>query len=325
MVEHSMDFVFIFAGLVLLFVGGEITLRGAIAMAKKLGVSPAIIGLTVIGFGTSAPELLVTVQAALNDQSALAVGNVVGSNISNILLILGVGGLIYPLVCDPTALRRDGSAMLLAMLLLAGLAMTGMIVFWQGALMLGILICYLTWSYYRDKKEQDVADLHEKEMEEMENVPDNWLVIFFFLILGLAGLVGGAHILVEGAVNIASAYGIPESVIGLTIVALGTSLPELAATAVAAMRRHADVAIGNVIGSCLFNVLSILGITAMIKPLEIAPDIQQIDIWVMVAACLALVPMLFGDYKICRKDAFLLIVGYVVYIGSLAFRIEGLV
>ena len=203
--------------------------------------------------------------------------------------------------------------------------MTGVILFWQGALMLGVLICYLTWSYYRDKKEQDVADLHEKEMEEMENVPENWLVIAFFLILGLAGLVGGAHILVEGAVNIATAYGIPESVIGLTIVALGTSLPELAATAVAAMRRHADVAIGNVIGSCLFNVLSILGITAMIKPLEIAPDIQQIDIWVMVAACLALVPMLFGDYKICRKDAFLLIVGYVVYIGSLAFRVEGLV
>ncbi len=320
-----MDFIFIFAGLVLLFFGGEISLRGAIALAKKLDVSPAIIGLTVIGFGTSAPELLVTVKAAMQGQAGLAVGNVVGSNISNILLILGVAGLIYPLVCDPKALRRDGTAMMLAMFLLAGLSLSGVIVFWQGFLMLSSLVAYLTWSYYRDKKERDVKELHEKEMEEMENVPENWFVISAFLLFGLGGLVGGAHVLVEGAVNVATAYGIPESVIGLTIVALGTSLPELAATAIAAMRRHADVAIGNVIGSCLFNVLSILGITAMIQPLEIVQDIQQIDIWVMIAACLALVPMLFGDYKICRRDAFLLLVGYVTYMGSLAYRVHSLV
>lgn len=318
-----MDIVYIVAGLVLLFVGGEVTLRGAIALAKKLGVSPAIIGLTVIGFGTSAPELLVTVKAALQGQSDLAIGNVVGSNISNILLILGVGGVICPLVCDPKALRRDGTAMLLAMLVLTGLAMTGWIVFWQGALMLASLITFLLWSYYQDKKHSDSAELHEKETEEMENVPENWLVIWAFILLGLVGLVGGAHILVIGAVNVATDFGIPESVIGLTIVGLGTSLPELAATAIAAMRRHTDVAIGNVVGSCLFNVLSILGITAMITPLSIAPDIQQIDIWVMLGACLVLGPMLLGDYKICRRDAAILLAGYVTYIGSLAFRIPG--
>ncbi|MTI11105.1 calcium/sodium antiporter [Curvivirga aplysinae] len=319
-----MDFIYIIAGLVLLFVGGEISLRGAIALAKKLGVSPAIIGLTVIGFGTSAPELLVTVKAALHGQPDLAIANVVGSNISNILLILGVGGLIYPLVCDPKALRRDGTAMVLAMALLTGLAMTGWIVFWQGVMMLCALVSFLVWSYYQDKKQDDAAELHEKETEEMQNVPENWLIIAAFIILGLIGLVGGANILVIGAVNIATSFGIPESVIGLTIVALGTSLPELAATAVAAMRRHTDVAIGNVVGSCLFNVLSILCITAMITPLEIADDIAHIDVWVMMAACLALGPLLLKDYKICRWDAGFLLVAYFVYIGSLAFRVPGL-
>ncbi|WP_420549246.1 calcium/sodium antiporter [Curvivirga sp.] len=319
-----MDFIYIIAGLVLLFVGGEISLRGAIALAKKLGVSPAIIGLTVIGFGTSAPELLVTVKAALHGQPDLAIANVVGSNISNILLILGVGGLICPLVCEPKALRRDGTAMVLAMALLTGLAMTGWIVFWQGAMMLSALVAYLVWSYYQDKKQDNTAELHEKETEEMQNVPENWFVISAFILLGLIGLVGGANILVIGAVNIATSFGIPESVIGLTIVALGTSLPELAATAVAAMRRHTDVAIGNVVGSCLFNVLSILGITAMITPLEIADDIAHIDVWVMMAACLALGPLLLKDYKICRWDAAFLLVAYFVYIGSLAFRIPGL-
>lgn len=320
-----MDIFLIIAGLVLLFFGGEATLRGAIALAKKLDVSPAIIGLTVIGFGTSAPELLVTVKAAWQGQPALAIGNVVGSNISNILLILGVGGLIYPLVCDPKLLRRDGAALLAAMILLTGLSVSGIIVFWQGMLMLGSLIAYLIWSYFQDKKESDIAELHERETEEMENVPENPLVISLFLIGGLAGLVGGAHILVVGAVNIAESFGIPQSVIGLTIVALGTSLPELAATAIAAMRRHADVAIGNVIGSCLFNILSILGITAMITPLEIAPDIQKIDIWVMLGASLALVPMLLGDYRIGRRDALLLLAGYIGYIGSLAFRIPNFI
>lgn len=320
-----MDLIYIIAGLILLFVGGEISLRGAIAFAKKLCVSPAIIGLTVIGFGTSAPELLVTVKAALQGQPDLAIGNVVGSNISNILLILGVGGMICPLVCDPKSLRRDGTAMLLAMALLTGLSVSGIIVFWQGLLMLAALITFLIWSYFQDKKDRDVAELHEKETEEMQNVPDKWFIILTFLLLGLAGLVGGAHILVIGAVSIATDFGIPESVIGLTIVALGTSLPELAATAVAAMRRHTDVAIGNVIGSCLFNVLSIIGITAMITPLEIAEDIRQIDVWVMLASCLILGPMLFGDYKICRRDAALLLIGYGGYIGSLAFRIPNFI
>lgn len=316
-----MDALLILVGLVLLYVGGEGALRGAIALAKKIGVSPAMIGLTVIGFGTSAPELVVTLQAAIDGQPALAIGNVVGSNISNILLIVGVGGLITPLVCDPKALRRDGMMMQASMVLLVILGVSGEIVFWQGALMVAVLIGYLIWSYIRDKREGDVADLHEREVEELQNVPANPAIIALYLLFGLAGLVGGARLLVEGAVSIATDFGVPESIIGLTIVALGTSLPELAATVVAAMRKHADVAVANVMGSCLFNILSILGITAMVHPLEIVADIRQIDIWVMLAASLALVPMLFGDLKICRRDAAILLAGYVIYMGSLAARL----
>ncbi|WP_259782686.1 calcium/sodium antiporter [Aestuariispira ectoiniformans] len=316
-----MDALLILVGLVLLFVGGEGALRGAIALAKKLGVSPAMIGLTVIGFGTSAPELVVTMQAAIDGQPALAIGNVVGSNISNILLIVGVGGMITPLVCDPKALRRDGLMMQASMVLLVILGMTGKIVFWQGAIMVAVLVGYLAWSYIQDRREGEVADLHEREVDELQNVPDNPAVITLYLLLGLGALVGGARLLVEGAVNIATDFGVPESIIGLTIVALGTSLPELAATIVAASRKHADVAVANVMGSCLFNILSILGLTAMVHPLEIVPDIRQIDMWVMLAASLALVPMLFGDLKICRRDAAILLAGYVIYIGSLATRL----
>ena len=317
----SMDILLIISGLLLLFVGGEGALRGAIALAKKMCVSPAIIGLTVIGFGTSAPELVVTLQAAIDGQPDLAIGNVVGSNISNILLILGIGGLITPLICCPKAIRRDGGMMLASMVLLAGLGVTGKIVFWQGAVMLTTLLLFLGWSYYQDKKKNAAADLHEREMEELQNVPANPFVIGGYLLFGLAGLVIGAHLLVEGAVNIATDFGIPESIIGLTLVALGTSLPELAATVIAAMRKHADVAVANVMGSCLFNVLSILGITAMVEPLTIAEDIRQIDMWVMLAASLALIPMLKGDSKICRRDAGLLLTGYALYIGSIATRI----
>ena len=317
-----MDWLFILIGLVLLFAGGEASLRGAIGLSKRLGVSPAIIGLTVVGFGTSAPELVVTVQAALANQHGLAMGNVVGSNISNLLLILGVGAMIYPLVCAPEALRRDGTMMLGAMVLLVILAQTGEIVAWQGALMLATLIAYISWSYYCDKKNSKTSDLHEREGEEIENVPENTFIVLLYIIIGLICLVGGAHLLVDGAVNIAQSFNIPESIIGLTIVALGTSLPELAATAVAAARRHTDVAIANIIGSCLFNVLSILGITAMIKTIKISPDIQNIDIWVMLAAAIVLIPLLLKDRKLCRLDASVLLAAYVTYFISLAWRMD---
>lgn len=315
------DIGLVVAGLVVLTLGGELALRGAVGLAMKIGVSPAMIGLTVVGFGTSAPELMVTVQAALADQPDLAIGNVVGSNIANILLILGVGGCITALTCSAGVVRRDATAMFLSIVLLTVLGWHGVIQTWHGALMVLLLIAYMTWSYFMDKRDVASAALHEREAEETENVPENILLIAAFLLIGLAGLVGGAHLLVEGATSIARAFGVPESIIGLTLVALGTSLPELAATVVAAVRGHSDVAIANVLGSCLFNVLSILGITALIKPLTISPDIQSIDMWVMLAAAAVVIPMLWKDKRIARVESVMLLAGYTAYIGFIGYRL----
>lgn len=315
-----MDVVYLVAGLVILVVGGELTLRGAVGLARFLGVSPAIIGLTVVGFGTSAPEMVVTVQAALADQSGLAIGNVVGSNISNLLLILGVGAIMWPLTCAQGAARRDAGMMVGATLLLVGLGLSGQIVWWQGALMLTALIVYLGMTYIADKKDHASRQLHEQESEELENAPSSVPLIFVFTLLGLAGLVIGADLMVTGAIGIAQSFGIPETVIGLTIVALGTSLPELAATVVAAYRRHTDVAIANVMGSCIFNVLSILGVTAMVSPLTVSPDIQRIDLWVMLAATALVAVLLLKNQKIGRMSGIVLLAGYVGYIISFAPR-----
>lgn len=315
-----MDFVYLAAGLAILFVGGELSLRGAVGLARFLGVSPAVIGLTVVGFGTSAPELVVTVQAALADKSGLAIGNVVGSNISNLMLILGVGALIWPLTCTVGAARRDAGMMVLSALALVGLGMHGVIVWWHGIIMVAILLLYLGWTYINDKKDQASRESDEEEPEELENAPTSLPVILTFTVIGLAGLVGGADLMVTGAIGIATDLGIPESIIGLSVVALGTSLPELAATVVAAMRRQTDVAIANVMGSCVFNVLSILGITSMVASLTIEPAIRDIDLWVMFAVSVLLTLVLVWRQQIGRIFGGLLVIGYVAYVANLGAR-----
>ena len=315
-----MDWFLICAGLALLFFGGETTLRGAVALARILGMSPAVIGLTVVGFGTSAPELFVTVQAGLEGRFGLGVGNVVGSNISNILLILGVGGLVAPLVCDPATLRRDGVVMVAVSLLAVLLGLYGHILRWHGLAMVAGLIVFIGWSWMRDRKTDAAVKLREQEADEFQTLPRSLPVALLLLLFGLAALIGGAEALIHGATGLAIGYGVPESVIGLTLVALGTSLPELAATVVAARRGHADVAVANVMGSCIFNILLILGAAAMVTPIAIPADIAGVDMWVMLAAALLLLPMLFGDFRICRRDAALLLSGYAGYIGYRAAR-----
>lgn len=315
------DLLYIAGGLVLLVLGGEGALRGAIGIAQKLNVSKAMIGLIVVGFGTSAPELTVTVQAALNQSPDLAIGNVVGSNIANILLILGVGGLICPMTTGPAVVRRDLTATVGAFFLLTGLSLYGVILMWHGFVMVALLIAYLVWSYRMDKKDATAAAMHELEVDELDEAPSNPFLIALYTIGGLAGLIFGADLMVTGAIGIARDFGISEAIIGLTIVAIGTSLPELAATVIAAVRGHTDVAVANIMGSLLFNILSILGITALIAPLPFPADIAQIDIWVMLAAGLILVPMLRKDHHLCRKESALLLIGYVCYMVNIAYRL----
>ena len=312
------DFLFTVLGLGILVVGGELTLRGAIGLARLLGVSAAMIGLTVVAFGTSAPELVVSLQATLDGSPDIAIGNVVGSNIANMLLVLGVGALIAPLICDPASVRRDGTAMMAAMTLLVVLGLLGVIEAWQGALMLAALIGYVVWSYRIDRRNGDAsADLHAREAEETAGVPTATWLVLLYVIVGLVALIGGAKLLVDGAIGVARAVGISEPVIGLSLVAIGTSLPELAATAVAAWRRHTDVAVGNVLGSNLFNVMLILGSASLAAPLPFADEFVRVDLWVMMGAGIVLMPVMITNWNISRTEGFLLLMLYAAYIASM--------
>ena len=312
------DFLFTVLGLGILVVGGELTLRGAIGLARLLGVSAAMIGLTVVAFGTSAPELVVSLQAVIDGSPDIAIGNVIGSNIANILLVLGVGALIAPLICDPASVRRDGTAMIAALALLVGLGLLGFIEAWQGALMLATLIGYVVWSYRVERRNGDAAaDLHAREVEETTGVPTATWLVLLYLATGLAALIGGANLLVDGAIGVARAVGISEPVIGLSLVAIGTSLPELAATAVAAWRRHTDVAVGNVLGSNLFNVMLILGSASLVAPLPFAQEFVRVDLWVMLGAGIVLMPIMITDWNISRREGFLLLILYAAYIASM--------
>ncbi|MDH3229021.1 MAG: calcium/sodium antiporter [Alphaproteobacteria bacterium] len=313
------DFLFTVSGLVLLLLAGEATVRGAVGLARILGVSPAMIGLTVVAFGTSAPELVVSLQASLEGAPDIAVGNVVGSNIANILLILGAGALIAPLICDPGMVRRDGAAMIFALILLCVLGLTGTIFAWQGALMVLVLVGYVAGSYFIDRRNGTaVAELHAREAEETAGVPQAAILVTLYLVVGLFGLVLGAHLLVDGAVGVARAAGVSESVIGLSLVAVGTSLPELAATVVAAWRRHTDVAIANVLGSNLFNVLLILGAASLVAPLPVAPDIVRVDLWVMLGSGIVLIPIMITGWHVSRREGIFLLLLYAAYIASMA-------
>jgi cation:H+ antiporter len=317
-----MEILLLCAGLVMLILGGELSLRGAIGLSRVMDVSPAIIGLTVMGFGTSAPELVVTIRAALTGSVDIAVGNAVGSNIANTFLILGVGALICPLVCDPKAVYRDTGFMVAVSVLLCILGYFGVIERWEGAAMVLALCVFVTWTYFHDIRTHDsAAELHTKMADEMPNAPSGLLSISGHLVAGILGLVYGASLLVDSAVTVAESAGVPQSVIGLTLVALGTSLPELGATAVAAWRRHTDIAIANVVGSNIFNILGVLGVGAIFQPLTIAPEISNIDQWIVLVSAIVLVPILVTGWRIDRKEGFVLLLLYIGYIGSMTMRL----
>lgn len=305
------------AGFVLLLGGGELLVRGAVAIARRLGLSELLVGLTVVAFGTSAPELVVSVGAALSGNADIATGNVVGSNICNIALILGIGAFVKPLVVDRADIRPDAWAMLGAVAVLYGLGLTGAITRWQGSLLFAGLVVYLVWSYRREVADNTVGDdWRTEEAREVEPVPGNARAIAF-VAAGVTSLVIGADWLVDGATAIAAALGVPDAVVALTVVALGTSLPELATSVVAGMRGHPDVAVGNVLGSTLFNILSILGITAMVAPLEISERITRVDMPVMVAFSAIAVVVLMTRGRIGRPLGGALVAGYVAYVAML--------
>jgi cation:H+ antiporter len=320
-----MTYFLIIAGFALLLFGGESVVRGSVALAQRLGISPLIVGLTIVGFGTSLPEMVVSVNAALVGSPGLAVGNVVGSNIANILLILGVAAVIAPIAVSPGAVKRDLLGMSAVTLVYVGLGMSGQIVFWQGALMLIALMSYIGFTVWHDNKSNDeVAELHREEAAEMGTIPLRTVSIAGIIIVGLFAVVVGAEWLVTGATTLATEFGVPEEVIGLTVVAIGTSLPELATSIVAAYRGHSDVCVGNVLGSNLFNLFGITGVTAMFTPLPFSDKIVNFDLWILLAATALIIPFMLSGRRISRLEGSILLVLYVGFIASQFIGMSGM-
>ncbi|SOB94728.1 calcium/sodium antiporter [Rhodobacter maris] len=307
------DVIKIALGLGLLLVAGDVLVKGAVALALRLGIPSLIVGLTVVAFGTSAPELLVSVNAALAGQPGIALGNVVGSNIVNSLMIIGLPALISVIHASQIDTRRSYAMMLAASVLVIGLASMGTIGRWQGLVLLGAMVLILADNLRS-------ARAHRNAREEEEDLGDAhmpWAKICAFILMGLVGLALGADLLVDGAVAVARLAGLSETVIGLTLVAIGTSLPELVTSVMAALRKQADVALGNVIGSNIFNIAAILGTTAIIAPMPVPAEMLRFDLWVMVAAALTLAPFVFLRRDIGRVSGMVLMAGYLVYTGFL--------
>ncbi len=316
----------VIAGFVLLLGGAEVMVRGAVALAQRLGISTLVIGMTVVAFGTSAPELVVSLNAGLSGAPGLAIGNVVGSNIANILLILGISGLIAPIACQAGSLVRDGLVLLGGSLLFAGLALSGRIGLTGGIVLLIAFFGFIAYSAGQEiasKRSARDAEI-EEEVEDLA-VPHNLLLSLVLLVVGFAGLLLGSEWLVDGGISIARNFGVSEAVIGLTIIAFGTSLPELAASAVATYRGHTDVALGNVVGSNLFNLLGVVGTVAVVTPLDIPGRVLDLDLWIMLAATLLLLPFMLSAKKyLGRIESGIFFLLYLAYIAALALGIDRL-
>ncbi|MCC0049123.1 MAG: calcium/sodium antiporter [Rhodobiaceae bacterium] len=303
-----MTFAMIVAGLAFLLGGGEALVRGSVSLATRLGVSPLMIGLTLVGFGTSAPELFTSVQAALAGSPAIAVGNIVGSNIANILLILGLAAIFMPIATQRSALMRDGTLLAGSTLLFSALCYAGQLGAMAGTVLLAGLAGYLLllWTQERHKPDNTSSEMTPPPQDAL-------LPALAFSIGGIVLIMLGARFLVSGAIDLARIWSISESVIGLTIVAIGTSLPELATSIVAAIRKQPDVAFGNVIGSNIFNVLAIGGTTALVTPLTIPPEMLAFDIPVMIAVSLALIFVAWTGSRIVRIEGAFLLAGFGIH------------
>ncbi len=305
----------ILAGLALLVVGGELLVRGAVSLAAAFRISPLIIGLTVVAFGTSAPELGVSLQAAISGNGDVAIGNVVGSNIINVLLILGVASLVAPLVVSSQLVRRDVPLMIGASLAVWWMAMDGQIVRWEGIVLFAGLLIYIAICIVAGRKESRAVQDEFEEYATSITSKKDMLVQVGFLIAGLLLLGIGSKLLVDGATKVAIALGVSQLVIGLTVVAIGTSLPEMVTSVVASYRGQRDIAVGNIVGSNLFNILCVLGLTAIVSPIPIPirAEALNFDIPIMVAVAVICFPVFATGNLVRRWEGAMFLIYYVVY------------
>lgn len=302
-------------GFLLLVVGAEGLVRGGSALALKLGMTPLVVGVTVVSFGTSMPELMVTVQSALAGKSDLAVGNVVGSNIANIGLILGAVALVNPVRVDRQFLRLDAPMALLAAIAFLAFLQDGTVGRFEGMVLLLGIFAYTALSIIRARRKRVPQIALSDELNDQRPATPIWQSVLL-VVLGVAGLALGGHFFVNAAISLARILNVSEAVIGLTIVAVGTSLPELATSMVAAFRKEAEIAIGNCIGSNIFNIFSVIGIASLLIPLGMG-NVRSVDLVAMVAMSVVIIPIMFTGFRISRFEGLLLLAGYGVYMYTL--------
>ena len=318
-----LDLAMVILGLIILLAAGDFLVKGAVNLALRLGIPAFIVSLTVVAFGTSAPELLISVKAVLEDAPGIALGNVVGSNIANVLMVLGVPALFFGLQTADCDTKRSYQQMIAATVLFIVVCFLGPITWMHGLVLLAALF-WMLWdatsearAHKRANTTTDAASEEEEDDEEEVEGADPdlpWTKILLYLALGLIGLPFGADLLLDGAVNIARAMGMSEAIIGLTLVAFGTSLPELAAVTAAAYRGHGDVALGNVFGSNMFNLLAIIGTAALFGDMRVPSEILNFDIWMMTAVTLVIAPNVYMRLNIGRVLGAVLTVAYAVYV-----------
>lgn len=317
----------ILGGLGLLVVGGELLVRGAVQVAARAGVSPLLIGLTLVGFGTSTPELVTSVQASLNGSPGIAYGNIVGSNIANLLLILGASALLTPIVVSSTALRRDSAVMLGVTILFAAIAAVEPMGQAVGFMFLAGIALYIVLAFIQERSHTgDHGAIYDKGLAVQEVDPaliprtaskTPMLLSLLIAVSGLGLVVAGGHLLVGGAIDLAQSMGISQTVIGLTIVAVGTSLPELVTSLMAALRKETDVAFGNIIGSNIYNVLGIGGATALLAPSNVPVEIVQFDNLVMIAVSSLVIAFAYSGRRIDRWEGGVMVAAYIGYVAWL--------
>ena len=308
-------FLKLFGGFVYLMMGGELLVRGALGLSKESNIPPVIVGMTVVAMGTSAPELMVSTFSALSGYPGISIGNVVGSNIANVLLVLGVPVLIYPIACGQEGLSRQTSLMIAVSLLFIVMCVFEPITFFEGVLLVGILISFLI-AATRGAALIPLDDA-EEEMDRGLGLPTYPSTITLFIVLGMISLPLGADLVVDGGVGLATSWGVPEAVVGLSLIALGTSLPELSTTVIAALHKSSDVAIGNVVGSNLFNILAILGITALLTDIPVDAQFLRFDLWVMFGASVVLWLFVLLKGTITRPWGFVFLAGYFGYMAAI--------
>lgn len=305
---------FILASLLMLYYGANWLVNGASSLASKLGISPLVIGLTVVAFGTSTPELIVSIQAALQGNGGIAVGNVVGSNVFNIGVILGLSALCYPIVVKAEILRIDVPVMLVTAIVFTLLFINQTISRLEGILLVASSILY-TFYIIRESRKETNPDV-KNEFEEGIPKARAWWIDTLLMLIGLATLMFGSNLLVDNAVSLAKLYNVSDAVIGLTIVAAGTSMPELATSVVAALKKQSDIALGNVVGSNIYNILAILGTSSIITPIY-SPDIDLTDSLVMVGISVLLLPLVRTGFVLKRWEGAILIIFYAIYLYTL--------